>query len=165
MVTGPQRRPPPACRRSERRGEKRFSPDGWLLLFCRLPLKGAPVRRHNPYWEDTTMDFHGVEGAKNFRKLRTLKPDMFKAFVDFDHAVFNDGAIPGKMKELMAIVAAHVTQCPWCIDVHTRRASEKGATEEEIAEAVFVAMAMRAGAAFSHGAIAMHVAGEQKQAP
>jgi AhpD family alkylhydroperoxidase len=100
-------------------------------------------------------DFHGVDGAKNFRKLRQLKPDMFKSFVDFDQAVFKDGAVSGKTKELMAITAAHVTQCPWCIDVHTKRAKEKGVTDEEIAEAVFVAMAMRAGAAFSHGAIAM----------
>ncbi|MFZ0888573.1 MAG: carboxymuconolactone decarboxylase family protein [Candidatus Binataceae bacterium] len=108
------------------------------------------------------MDFHGIDGVKNFRKLRQLKPEMFKAFVDFDQVVFKDGAISGKIKELMAITAAHVTQCPWCIDVHTRRAREKGVSEEEIAEAVFVAMAMRAGAALSHGAIAMAAAEEKK---
>ncbi len=100
-------------------------------------------------------DFYSSETGKSLRKLRQLKPDMFKGFMDFDQAVFKDGAITGKMKELMAITAAHVTQCPWCIDVHTKRAKEKGVTDEEIAEAVFVAMAMRAGAAFSHGAIAM----------
>ena len=100
-------------------------------------------------------DFHGVDCAKNFRKLRQLKPDMFKSFVDFDQTVFKDGAVSSKTKELMAITAAHVTQCPWCIDIHTKRAKEKGVSDEEIAEAVFVAMAMRAGAAFSHGAIAM----------
>ena len=103
-------------------------------------------------------DFYGVDGAKNYRKLRQLKPDMFKGFVDFDQVVFKDGAIPGKIKELMAITAAHVTQCPWCIDVHTKRAKEKGASDEEVAEAVFVAMAMRAGAAFSHSIIALNSA-------
>jgi AhpD family alkylhydroperoxidase len=107
-------------------------------------------------------DFHGVDGAKNLRKLRQLKPDMFKGFVDFDQVVFKDGAIAGKFKELMAITAAHVTQCPWCIDVHTKRALEKGASDEEIAEAIFVAMAMRAGAAFSHGVIAMAATQEHK---
>jgi alkylhydroperoxidase/carboxymuconolactone decarboxylase family protein YurZ len=35
------------------------------------------------------------------------------------------------------------------------RAKEKGCTDQEIAEAVWVAAAMRAGAAYSHGAIAM----------
>ena len=107
-------------------------------------------------------DFYGVDGPKNYCKLRQLKPDMFKGFVDFDQVVFKDGAIPGKIKELMAITAAHVTQCPWCIEAHVTRAKEKGCTDQEIAEAVFVAAAMRAGAAFSHGAIAMAVADEHK---
>jgi AhpD family alkylhydroperoxidase len=100
-------------------------------------------------------DFYSSESGKNLRKLRQLKPDMFKGFTDFDQAVFAEGALPSKTKELMAITAAHVTQCPWCIDAHVKRAKDKGVTDEEIAEAVFVAMAMRAGAAFSHGAIAM----------
>ena len=100
-------------------------------------------------------EFHGLDSGKQLRKLRQLKPDMFKGFIDFDQVVFKDGAISSKTKELMAITAAHVTACPWCIDVHTKRAKEKGNTDEEIAEAVFVAMAMTAGAAFSHGAIAM----------
>jgi AhpD family alkylhydroperoxidase len=103
-------------------------------------------------------DFFTSDISKNLRKLRQLKPDMFKSFIDFDQTVFKDGAISGKMKQLMAITAAHVTQCPWCIDVHTRAAMEHGATEEEVAEAVFVAMAMRAGAAFSHSAIALNAA-------
>ncbi len=100
-------------------------------------------------------EFFTHDTGKQLRKLRQLKPDMFKGFIDFDQVVFKDGAISSKTKELMAITAAHVTQCPWCIDVHTKRAKEKGNTDEEIAEAVFVAMAMRAGAAFSHSAIAM----------
>ena len=103
-------------------------------------------------------DFYSADGPKNLRKLRQLKPDMFKAFIDFDQSVFKDGAISGKMKQLMAITAAHVTQCPWCIDVHTKAAVEHGANDEEIAEAVFVAMAMRAGAAFSHSIIALNSA-------
>ena len=48
---------------------------------------------------------------KNLRKLRHLKPDLFKGFMDFDQAVFKDGALPAKTKELMAVTAAHVTQC------------------------------------------------------
>jgi len=103
-------------------------------------------------------DFFSSDISKNLRKLRQLKPDMFKSFIDFDQIVFKDGALSGKVKQLMAVTAAHVTQCPWCIDVHTRAAMEHGATEEEIAEAVFVAMAMRAGAAFSHSAIALNAA-------
>lgn len=100
-------------------------------------------------------DFFSSDITKNLRKLRQLKPELFKSFIDFDQAVFKDGALSGKVKQLMAVTAAHVTQCPWCIDVHTKAAVEHGVTEEELAEAVFVAMAMRAGAAFSHSTIAL----------
>jgi len=107
-------------------------------------------------------DFYGKETSKNLRKLRQMAPEAFKGFLDFDQMVFKDGAIPSKTKELMAITAAHVTQCPWCIEAHVSRAKEKGCSDEEIAEAVWVAAAMRAGAAFSHGAIAMAVTEEHK---
>ncbi len=104
-------------------------------------------------------DYLGVkDSAKQYKKLRAMAPDMMKGFLEFDKAVFKDGALPGKIKELMAITAAHVTQCPWCIEAHVARAKEKGCTDEDIAEAVWVAAAMRAGAAFSHGALAMQVA-------
>lgn len=109
------------------------------------------------------MDFHGIDLGKNLRRMRQLKPDMFKGFVDFDQTVFKDAALPGKIKELMAVTAAHVTQCPWCIDVHVTRAKDKGATDEEIAEAVFVAMTMCAGAAWAHGGIAIHTAEHHSQ--
>ena len=100
-------------------------------------------------------DFYTREAVQHLRKLRQLNPEMFQSFVDFDEKVFKDGAISGKMKHLMAITAGHVTQCPWCIDIHTRKAREEGATEEEVAEAVFVAMALRAGGAWAHSSIAM----------
>lgn len=107
-------------------------------------------------------DFYVSDNGKQFKRLRELAPDMMKGFLEFDTAVFKDGAIPSKTKELMAITAAHVTQCPWCIEAHVTRAKEKGCTDAEIAEAVWVAAAMRAGAAFSHSAVALHVA-EQHQ--
>jgi AhpD family alkylhydroperoxidase len=107
-------------------------------------------------------DFYTKDTGKHLRMLRTNAPDAFKGFVEFDKAVFKDGALPQKTKELMAISVAHVTQCPWCIQVHTGKAKELGASDAEIAEAVWVAAAMRAGAAFSHGAIAMSVAEEHQ---
>lgn len=102
-------------------------------------------------------DFYTAEGIKSLRKLRQTKPDMFARFVDFDEIVFKDGALSSKMKHLMAIAAGHVTQCPWCIDIHTRKAKEDGATDEEVAEAIFVAMALRAGGSWAHSSIAMNV--------
>jgi AhpD family alkylhydroperoxidase len=105
--------------------------------------------------------FYHADDLKRLRKLRDLKPDLFKSFVEFDTKVFEDGALPGKTKELIAVAAAHITQCPYCIDVHTKRAKKAGATDEEIAESIFVAMALRAGGSWAHSAIAMHALEEQ----
>lgn len=100
--------------------------------------------------------FYHSDDLKRLRKLRDLKPDLFKSFVEFDTKVFEEGALSTKTKELIAVATAHITQCPYCIDVHTRRAKKAGATEPEIAESIFVAMALRAGGSWAHSAIAMH---------
>ena len=102
--------------------------------------------------------FFPHDAQKDLQKLRSLKPDLYKAFHEFSQAVFKDGALPNKTKQLIAIGVAHVTQCPWCISGHTRLAKSMGITDEEIAEAIFVAMEMRAGAAYTHGSIAMEAA-------
>ena len=107
-------------------------------------------------------EFFSKETIKSLRKLRQLKPDLFKALMDWDDMIFQDGALPAKTKELMAVTAAHVTDCPWCIEEHVKRAIKQGATDEEIAEAAFVAMSLRAGAAFAHSSIAMAVSDEQR---
>jgi AhpD family alkylhydroperoxidase len=100
-------------------------------------------------------DFYQADSIKKLRKLRELKPDLFKAFVEFDTKVFEEGALPVKTKELIAVAAAHITQCPYCIDAHVQRAKEAGASDTEIAESVFVAMALRAGGSWAHSCIAM----------
>ncbi len=80
------------------------------------------------------------------------KPAVLKAFADFDAAAMADGAIPKKYKELMAVAVALTTQCQYCLAVHTDFARKAGATEEELTEVTFVAAALRAGAAVTHGA-------------
>lgn len=110
------------------------------------------------FGEDFEMaELFARDTIKSLRKLRVLKPDLFKSFMDFDQAVFKDGALPAKTKELMAVTAAHVTQCDWCIEDHVKRAKKLGSSDEEIAEAAFVAMALRAGGAFAHSCVAMAV--------
>jgi len=95
---------------------------------------------------------------KNLRKIETLKanaPAGIKAFFAFDEAAMAEGAIPRKYKELMALAVAFTTQCPYCIEIHAKKARDTGASEQEIAEAVVVAAALRAGAAITHGTHAM----------
>jgi len=86
---------------------------------------------------------------------RELVPDAAAAFNDFGKVVFADGALPTKMKHVVAVAVAHVTQCPYCIKGHTRAALRHGATEQELMEAIWVAAEMRAGGAYAHSALAV----------
>src|SRR5687767_15502635 len=88
-------------------------------------------------------------------KRRALAPEIHAAFRLFGQRVFADGALPAKTKQLIAVAVAHVTQCPYCIRSHTRDAMRRGATGEEIMEAIWVAAEMRAGAAYAHSLIAL----------
>ncbi|HEX4797212.1 MAG TPA: carboxymuconolactone decarboxylase family protein [Humisphaera sp.] len=95
---------------------------------------------------------------KNLTKMATLgevAPDTFKAFMAFDEAAFKNGVIPLKYKELMAIAVGLATQCPYCIDIHAKRAKKAGASEQELAETTLVAAALRAGGAVTHGTHAL----------
>src|SRR5512138_224275 len=83
--------------------------------------------------------------------LGQLAPESMAGFKALDEAALTAGAIPKKYKELMAIAVALTTQCPYCIEVHRKAARAAGATDQEVAETVFVATALRAGAALTHG--------------
>ena len=89
------------------------------------------------------------------RKRRELAPDIHAAFRAFGQRVFADGALPEKTKQLIAVAVAHTTQCPYCIRGHTELAMKKGATEQEVMEAIWVAAEMRAGGAYAHSIIAI----------
>src|SRR5947209_10817318 len=95
---------------------------------------------------------------KNLNKFKTLDanaPEGMKAFWAFDKLATAAGEIPAKYKELMAVAVALTTQCPYCIEIHSKRARENGASEKEISEVVVVAAALRAGAAITHGTHAL----------
>lgn len=100
--------------------------------------------------------YHDRDDLKLLSELKQLAPSEFQGFVALDAIVGKeDGAIPRKYRELIALGVACTTQCPYCLDVHTRGAKRAGATREEVAEVVFLAAALRAGAAVTHGALAL----------
>jgi AhpD family alkylhydroperoxidase len=94
---------------------------------------------------------YDMKNLKKFPRLGELAPEAFKAFVAFDEAVVKYGVIPLKYKELMAVAVALTTQCPYCIEIHTKKAKAAGATEQELAETALLAAALRAGGAVTHG--------------
>ena len=86
---------------------------------------------------------------------KRVAPEPYDAFQKFSRKVFVNGALTTKTKQLIAVAVAHVTQCPYCIRGHTKAAIREGATREQLMEAIWVAAEMRAGAAYSHSALAL----------
>lgn len=79
-----------------------------------------------------------------------LTPRARRAFEELRRAIFTDGALDSKTKQLIAVAVAHLTQCPHCIDGHTGLAKRAGATPQEITEAIWVATEIHAGGTFAH---------------
>ncbi|HEX2829211.1 MAG TPA: carboxymuconolactone decarboxylase family protein [Burkholderiales bacterium] len=103
------------------------------------------------------------QSTSHLVKIReTLAPDVHEAFAAFSERVFAEGALGTKTKQLIAVAAAHITQCPYCIRGHTRAALREGATAEEIMEAIWVAAEMRAGGAYAHSALALDTIAQAK---
>ena len=94
---------------------------------------------------------YDMKNLTKFKRYGELAPEAFKAFAVFDEIAYKDGAIPARTKELIAIAVALATQCPYCIEIHNKRARKAGATEQELAEVALVAAAIRAGGAMTHG--------------
>ncbi len=109
-------------------------------------------------------DFYYHKDASAERaKLHGLNKELMDIWNNFNSKIFTNGTLPIKTKELIAVAVAHTTRCPYCIAGHTRAARKADATEEEIAEAIFVAVALNAGASMAHSNISMQTLEEEKE--
>ncbi len=100
--------------------------------------------------------YHDENDSKLLKEMSKLAPEEFRAWLNLDRIVAReDGRIPRKYRELIALAVAHTTQCPYCIEVHAKNAKLAGATREEVVEAAFLAAALRAGAAATHSTMAL----------
>ena len=85
------------------------------------------------------------------RSLRDASPEVWAGFGQLHQAAVADGALPASVKELMALAIAVVKQCDGCIAYHAKAAARRGATREEVAEALGVALLMDGGTASVYG--------------
>ncbi len=81
------------------------------------------------------------------RELREHVPDVIGAYASMRAAALADGALSGKVKELIALAVSVSRQCDGCIASHARGAARQGATEAEVAEALGVAVLLNGGPA------------------
>lgn len=83
--------------------------------------------------------------------LRAAIPAVYEGFAQLHAAALAAGALDAKTKELLALVISISKGCDGCVAAHARGAALKGATSEEVAEAIGVAILMDGGPATVHG--------------
>src|SRR4051812_20187833 len=79
------------------------------------------------------------------KALRDQIPAVFDGYRALSSAVFVDGALDAKTKELIALAIAVSKECDGCVASHARSAARRGATAEEVADALGVAIVMNGG--------------------
>ena len=85
------------------------------------------------------------------RSLSAAIPETWSGFAELHRSAVADGALPARVKELMALAIAVVKQCDGCIAYHAKAAAKRGATPEEVGEALGVALLMDGGTASVYG--------------
>jgi AhpD family alkylhydroperoxidase len=79
------------------------------------------------------------------RRLRTAIPEVYSGYAALHRAAMGDGALPAKVKELIALAIAVTRECDGCVAAHARGAVRQGVTAAEVAEAMGVAILMNGG--------------------
>ncbi len=79
------------------------------------------------------------------RDLREHIPDVIAGYANMQRAAMAEGALSTKVKELIALAVAVTRQCDGCVAAHARGAARHNATEEEVAEAIGVAILLNGG--------------------
>ena len=92
---------------------------------------------------------------KGIAELGRHTPGTARGYRELSQAGAQTARLDGKTRELIAIAVGVTRQCDGCITTHVAAARRSGATPEEIAEALGVAVAVNAGAALVYSARAM----------
>ncbi len=85
------------------------------------------------------------------RGLRSAAPEAWSGFAAMHGAAMADGVISRRLKELIALAIAVTRECDGCIASHAKAAARHGASREEVAETLSVALLMNGGPATVYG--------------
>jgi AhpD family alkylhydroperoxidase len=108
------------------------------FLVISILLEGTLLFDWNTYQAELT---------KSIPEFAKLSPDSLKGYQTLSAANSKSSLLGEKVRQLISLAVAVTTRCDGCITFHTESALKAGATKQEIAEALGVAMAMNAGAA------------------
>ena len=102
------------------------------------------------------MDYHYAK-ERDPEVVEYFDKEVMKAFMDWNNKAMASGKLDKKTKELIAVACTYMTRCPYCIEGHAKAAIKAGATKEELAEVIQIAMALAAGARIAHRNFALDV--------
>lgn len=106
--------------------------------------------------DNKTRDIHMSENYYNkkdlskFPEIGRVNKNLADKFFAYYEETMGAGALSEREKALIALAVSHALKCPYCIDAYTSTSLQKGATEEQMNEAVHVAAAMAAGITLVH---------------
>lgn len=92
---------------------------------------------------------------KYMAKFESLVPELHNPWTEYKEEVFKEGLISVKDKQLIAVSCAHITGCDHCIEERTKLAKAEGATDEEVAESVYIAIRLAMGQPYAFSSIAL----------
>jgi alkylhydroperoxidase/carboxymuconolactone decarboxylase family protein len=96
-------------------------------------------------------EYYHSDQLKKFAQIGDGNQELADKFFSYYDSVFQEGALSGREKALIALAVAHAVQCPYCIDAYSTGALQHGADLDQMTEAVHVACAIRGGASLVHG--------------
>jgi AhpD family alkylhydroperoxidase len=106
--------------------------------------------------------FHRIQDdlREPYRALRDALPEVMTGYTSMHSAAFREGALSAKTKELIALAISITRECDGCIAAHARGCARRGATTEEVAEMIGVAISMNGGPGTVWGPRALAAFGE-----
>lgn len=99
---------------------------------------------------DRLSEFEAYRQRMNHRILDEKDHVGIKRFFNLDTAAYRDGALDGKTKELLGLVASMVLRCNDCIDYHLLQCIKAGYTDEELDDAMNVALVVGGSIVIPH---------------
>ncbi|MFT9387744.1 carboxymuconolactone decarboxylase family protein [Acetobacter sp.] len=103
----------------------------------------------------TDWNAYRADMQKNVKTLAKLTPNTLSGLQTLETPLPESKHLAPKTRELIALAVAVTTRCDGCIAVHSAAAKKVGASKEEIAEALGVAVALNAGAALVYSSRVM----------
>jgi len=98
-----------------------------------------------------------IQTRKQAHSYYSNKSEVYQSFVNMEQATYKDGALSKKQKELIAIGISVVINCESCMEWHIKQALDDRADENEIIEAIDVAVEMSGGPGTASARFAMNV--------